>query len=293
MLPAPKRYRYSPITERPGGRWPNGKRLAVYVALGVEEYVMDEGLSEVLLPGVARPDLVNTAWRDYGNRVGGFHLIDRLAAFGIRPTILLNTDVYRSAPAIIEAARLAGAEIVAHGRANSDTLAGMEPAAEIAYIEDVRDVIAEREGRPPRGWSSPWLAQTPATLDVLAEAGFQYVLDLRLDDQPVWLETRHGKLLSIPYALEINDSSTMIGRQSGARDFADMIVDEFDEMLAAAGERPLVMSIVIHSFISGQPFRLRALTRALQHMAAHADDVWFTLPAEIGAAVIEQPQMAV
>ncbi len=116
--------------------------------------------------------------------------------------------------------------------------------------------------------------------------------DLRLDDQPVWLNAAGGTLLSVPYALEVNDSSTMIGRNLGARDFADMIDDEFDEMLLAAADQPLVMSIVLHSFISGQPFRLRALTRALQHIAGRAEQVWFTQPGEIAAAVAAVPSLA-
>jgi hypothetical protein len=85
----------------------------------------------------------------------------------------------------------------------------------------------------------------------------------------------------VPYALEINDSSTVIGRSASAAEFADMIVDEFDELLAAAQEQPLVMSIVVHSFISGVPFRLRSLSRALAHLGRHADQVWFTQPGAI------------
>jgi hypothetical protein len=293
MLATHGLYRYSPITARQRGSWPNGKRLAVYIALGIEEYTFGEGLTEVLLAGAAKPDLANTAWRDYGNRVGAFRLIERLQQFGIRPAVLLNTDVYDTAPDTIDAARRAGAEIIAHGRANSDTLIGMGEATEAAYIASVRDRIGVQEGSAPPGWSSPWLAHNSTTLNTLAAAGFRYLLDLRLDDQPVWLDTAHGKLLSIPYALELNDSSTMIGRQASARDFADMIVDEFDEMLAASESQPLVMSIVVHSFISGQPFRLRALTRALQHIGGHHEKVWFTLPREIAGAVASRPELAV
>ncbi len=40
-----------------------------------------------------------------------------------------------------------------------------------------------------------------------------------------------------------------------------MIVDEFDELLERSEDQPLVMSVVVHSFISGAPFRLRALDR--------------------------------
>ena len=138
-----------------------------------------------------------------------------------------------------DAARAAGAEFVAHGHANSDTLATMSPAEEACYIRAVYERIAAEEGTPPVGWSSPWLAHSPATLDILAEQGFRYVADLRLDDQPVRLSTRTGDLLAMPYALELNDSTTLIGRQASARDFAQMINDEFDEMLEASREQPL------------------------------------------------------
>jgi peptidoglycan/xylan/chitin deacetylase (PgdA/CDA1 family) len=293
MLPSHGRYRYSPITQRPDYRWPNGTRLAVYVALGLEEYAFGHGQTEDILPGTPQPDFVNTAWRDYGNRVGGFRLIDRLASRGIAPTILLNTALYEHAPQLLDAARAAGAEFVAHGHSNSDTLSGMSEVEETAYISGVADDIARAEGFPPRGWSSPWLAQTERTFDILAENGFEYLVDLRLDDQPVWLSTRSGRLLAIPYAAELNDSSTLIGRQADARDFAQMVIDEFDEMLAAADAQPLVMSLVVHSFISGQPFRLRALTRALDHIAAHADRIWLTRPGDIARFIYEEPERAV
>ena len=56
----------------------------------------------------------------------------------------------------------------------------------------------------------------------------------------------------------------MIGRQASAHEFEAMIVDEFAELSAAATQVPLVMSIVLHSFITGVPFRLRAVRRALE-----------------------------
>lgn len=280
-IPPERRYDYSAITARPGGSWPGGRRLAVYVALGVESYRFGEGETEDLLPGVAAPDLVNASWRDYGNRVGAFRILDHLSALGIPPTILLNTDAYDTAPGVTAAARAAGAEFVGHGLSNSDILAGLEPEAERAYLDAVASRIAAEEGAPPGGWSSPWLTHTPRTPDLLAAAGYRYLLDLRPDDQPVWMRTDGAPLLAIPYALELNDSSSMIGRQVSAANFAQMIVDEFDELLAASAERPLVMSVVIHTFISGAPFRLRRLVPALRHIASHGDVVWLTQPRHI------------
>lgn len=280
--PAP--YDYSALPARLAGTWPGGARLAVMVCVGVESYRFGDGLTENVLPGVAAPDLVNTAWRDYGNRVGAFRIFDMLTALRIPPTVLLNTDVYTEAPEVLVAARAAGAEIVGHGRSNSDILAGLTPDTERAYLSDVAETIAHHEGGPPGGWSSPWLTQTGHTLALLAETGYRYLLDLRLDDQPVWLSTDSGALLAIPYNAEINDSSTMIGKDVAPGVFADMITDEFDELYSAAAQQPLVMSIVLHSFITGVPFRLRAVRRALTQLAGR-DGVWFTTPGKIHAAV--------
>jgi peptidoglycan/xylan/chitin deacetylase (PgdA/CDA1 family) len=286
----PAHYRYTPLPDRPHGSWPNGARLAVVVCVGIESYRFGDGQAEDVLADVPGPDVVNTAWRDYGNRVGAFRLFELLARLGIPPTVLLNTDVYDEAPAVIAAARAASAEIVAHGRSNSDSLAGMAPGVERAYLSGIADRIRTEEGSAPGGWSSPWLVQTPDTLNLLAATGYRYLLDLRLDDQPVWLSTESGPLLTIPYAAELNDSSTMIGRSILPRDFADMIDDEFTVLSAASAERPLVMSVVLHSFISGVPFRLGPVGRALERIAASAG-VWLTTPREIHRAVVASPQL--
>jgi len=46
------------------------------------------------------------------------------------------------------------------------------------------------------------------------------------------------------------------------------------------GDRPLVMGIALHPYIVGQPYRLRHLRRALQHIGT-AKNVWFTTPGKI------------
>lgn len=273
-----------PIPERPQYRWPNGASLAVYVAVGIEEYELGGARVEDILegPGGERgPLLTNAAWRDYGNRVGGFRLLQRLAHHGIPPTVLLNTDAYDTAPALIRAARAAGAEFVGHGASNSHSVLDFIGEEEREYVRRVADRIRAEEGRGPGGWSSPWLEHTGNSFRVLAEEGFDYTLDLRMDDQPVRLGPESGGLLAVPYALELNDSSTMVARRAGAEEFSRMIVDEFDELLAASSEGPLVMSVVAHTFISGTPFRLRALTRALQHLTVDTDQVWLATAGQI------------
>lgn len=280
---------YSALPSRPQGTWPNGARVALWVAVGVESYRPDEGMTEDILPRGTAPDLVNRAWRDYGNRAGAFRLFDRLAGIGICPAVLLNTDVYDEAPEVLAAARNIGAEVVGHGQSNSDSLPALPPGTEAAYVAGVAARIAAEEGTPPGGWSSPWLAHSPTSLTSVARAGYRYLLDLRLDDQPVWLDSGAGRLLAIPYAVELNDSTSMIGRQMDARGFATMILDEFEELLLS--KQPVVMSVVLHSFISGQPWRLRPVAEALTEISGNAG-VWCATPAEIYAAVIARPDLA-
>ena len=41
-------------------------------------------------------------------------------------------------------------------------------------------------------------------------------MDWPCDDQPIWLRTRNGKLMSLPYSLEINDSPQLLVRRHTA-----------------------------------------------------------------------------
>jgi len=278
------RYPYSPITGRRPFRWPNGARVAVYFALGLEEYSTDEGLTENLVPGASHPDVLNASWRDYGNRVGAWRVLEAFRSHAWPLAILLNSAVCESAPELLRACQTQDSEFIAHGYSNSDTLAGLSEAEEAAYVRNVAQQIRKATGQAPGGWASPWIAETPQTPDVLQECGYGYLLDWCMDDQPVWLTTRGGRILSVPYSQEINDSSAIIGRQLTATGFADTIVDQFDELCAAQDGQPVVMSVILHAFISGQPFRLRALRRALAHIQASGEPLWITQPGAIAAA---------
>ena len=284
-LPTHSRYEHSSIFGRPAYDWPNGKRLAVYFALGIEHYAFNEGMVERLVPGIPEPDVLNTSWREYGNRVGAWRVLNAFAEYRLPLAILLNTAVYDEAPDLMAACRKAGCEIVAHGYSNSEMLPGRGEAEEVAYIQGVTETIRKAEGAAPRGWSSPWIAETMVTPDILAEAGYDYLLDWIMDDQPVWKKTRSRPILAVPYSHDLNDSSTVIGRNVGASEFADMIVDQFDEMLRSSTGAPQVMPVILHSFISGQPFRLRALRRALDHIMKNADSIWFTQPGAIASHI--------
>lgn len=94
------------------------------------------------------------------------------------------------------------------------------------------------------------------------------------------MRTRAGPLWSIPYPQELNDLPMTLAHRMDGRDFADLVVDHFDEMLEQSHVQPLVMGIALHPYIAGQPHRVRHLRRALEHI--HREKrVWWTTPGAI------------
>jgi allantoinase len=282
------RNEYAPITQRPAFEWPQGKGLAVYIGVNLEHFAFGEGLGAELAPGGPQPDVLNYAWRDYGNRVGAWRMLDVMDALDMPATVLVNSEMYSYAPSLIAAHRARGDEIAGHGRSNSERQSTLSEAEETALIAEATAVITAAEGQPPAGWLSPWIAESQITPDLLQEAGYSYTLNWCMDDQPVWMRTRSGPLLSVPYPQEVNDIPAIIARKDGPADFAALITDSFDEMLDQATQQPLVMGIALHPYIVGQPARLRHLRQALRHVCARRSDIWLTTAGNIAQAFAAQ-----
>lgn len=283
-LPTHGRYDYLPITRRPDYVWPNGARLAVYLGLNLEHFAFGEGLGAELAPGGPQPDVLNYAWRDYGNRVGVFRLFDLFGELSFPASVLVNSAIYGYCPEVMDAARARGDEVVGHGRTNSERQGVLPEAEERRLIAETSAVIERFEGGKPKGWLGPWISQSRLTPDLLKEEGYSYLLDWCQDDQPIWFKTRDGgRILSVPYPQELNDIPSIVGRKDSASRFADMIIGQFDEMTDQARRQPLVMGVALHPYLVGQPYRLRELRRALKHMAARRDDIWITTAGAIAA----------
>lgn len=276
------RFDYSAITDRPQFEWPGGARLAVYVAVNCEHFPYDDGEPGLgYTPDMAQPNTYNWGWREYGNRVGGFRIAETLERSGIRPTLLLNTETYDHAPELLDAFRELDADFVAHGRTNAVQPNQQDEADERQTIDEVYRTIERLEGIPPRGWMSPGANPSRATEDLLAERGFDYTLDWPIDDQPVWLSTRGGKLLSVPYPHEANDLPAFVHHHGTADEFERTLIDSFEELKDNSADQSVVLAISIHTFLTGQPYRLRRFRAALEHMTANPDDVWFTTAGDI------------
>jgi allantoinase len=283
------RYDFSALPDRPLYEWPDGKRLAVCICHNVEWFSYMTGLgSDHTLAGAPQTTR-NYAWRDYGNRVGIWYLFDLLDDLGLPASHNVNSAALDNCPQIVARIKARGDEVIGHGVTNSERPDMMDETTERAMIAQTTDSITQHFGEMPKGWLGPYIVQSGATADLLKEAGYTYMMDWPADDQPFWMRTRAGPILSVPYSIEINDSPAQVFRQHTGRDFEQMIIDQFDEMLRQSEKYPLVFNIVLHPFIIGQPYRLAALRRALDHILKQRDDLWITTPGGISDHIAGLP----
>ncbi|MBB3179482.1 polysaccharide deacetylase family protein [Variovorax sp. Sphag1AA] len=293
-LPTHGRFDYAPITRRADHAWPNGARLAVYLGLNLEHFAFGEGMGACIGPASPHPDVLNFSWREYGNRVGAWRCLELFDSFGMVCGTLLNTALYDHCPDLVAASVARGDELIGHGHSNAERQGDMDEAGEAALLARCRTRMLAESGKAPAGWLSPWISESHLTPDLLAEAGYRYTLNWCHDDQPVPMRTRSGRTLwSVPYPQELNDIPMIIARQMDAKDFAQMIIDNADEMLDQSRRQPLVMGVALHPYIVGQPYRLRHLRRALAHLARLRDagEIWLTTPGAICAhmATVSSP----
>lgn len=284
LLPENGRFDYSPITRRPDYRWPNGAGLAVYLGFNIEHFAFGEGMGAGIGPASPQPDVLNYAWREYGNRVGAWRCLELFDELQLPSAALINTALYDHCPELVAACQARGDELVGHGHTNAERQGVLAEAAERELIASCRERIERESNVAPQGWLSPWISESPHTTDLLAETGYTYTLNWCHDDQPVRMRTRSGKdFWSVPYPQELNDIPMIVARQMDGKDFAQMIVDNFDEMLRQARRQPLVMGIALHPYIVGQPYRLLHLRRALERIARARDEnqIWMTTPGAI------------
>jgi peptidoglycan/xylan/chitin deacetylase (PgdA/CDA1 family) len=267
-------YPYSPITERPPLQWPGGCRVAFYLGLNVEHYLIDRPSTSTSTATVGlTPDPMNYSWRDYGVRVGVWRAIDLLDRLDVPASVLLNSDVCRFYPQIVQAIRDRDWVILGHGQNNSTLQTAMDEDGERSYLAEMMRLIESATGARPRGWLGPALTETFNTPRLLRELGATYVLDWCNDDQPYPLAVEG--MVSLPYGIQLNDISLIVTRSYSGPEYVQMVCDHIDQLLAESSVGGRVMALPIHPFVINQPSLHRYLAHALEEVKAR-DGVWIT-----------------
>jgi allantoinase len=273
---------YAPIAGRPALKWPDGARVALWVSPNVlhYEYTPPEDPWLAMWSRMPQPDVLAYGRQDYGSRVGFWRMLEVLDKHDVKCTACLNVAALEHYPSIRDALVERRWRYLGHGVNNSRFIYGHSESEERAYYAEMRDRIQNLTGMRMLGLGGPGpQAATESTPDVLAELGFLYHSDWFHDDQPMPLRVNKGRLISLPYAIEVNDAP-YFGVAFEADQFADMAKRQLDTLLAEGETQGRVMCLSLHPALIGQPQRVRYLDELLAYCKSRPG-VWHTTADEI------------
>ncbi|GHD05239.1 polysaccharide deacetylase family protein [Tianweitania populi] len=282
------RYDWSDMFQRKPIAWPNGARIALSLVTHVQYFPLDMPSKPFKAPGALSmpyPDFRYYTNRDYGNRVGVFRVLRLLAEKGLKTSFAINGIIAKRYPALLRAVVEGGHEIVAHGLDMGKVHhSGLSEEEENAIVVEALRLLREESGQAVTGWLSPGRAQSFNTPDILARNGVAYGLDWANDDLPYEMRTGAGPLVAMPLAYETDDRVVADEYFQSEPQWVQQVRDRFDVLYRESAEGGgRVMSLPLHSWVSGMPYRIEYLREVLDYILSH-DGVWNAPAGEICAA---------
>jgi allantoinase len=273
---------YLPMNHRPVIRWPGNARLALWVSPNIEyyEFLPRKNPLRDAWPRTPHPDVQQYSYRDYGNRVGFWRMLEVIDHHQLRCTASLNLGVLELYPQIKEAMVQRDWAFMGHGIVNTQFLHGMSEDRERKWIRANQKLLYDHTGKTLLGLFGPNGSSTEVTSDLMAEEGMLYHCEYWHDDQPTPINVRSGKLISVPYSIEINDSPTINNGFGEIDRFCQSIRDQFDQLYAEGEDTGKVMCIGLHPYIIGKPHRIEAFNEVLTYILSHPL-VWQTTADDI------------
>ena len=129
---------------------------------------------------------------------------------------------------------------------------------------------------PPRGWISQDHGESEHTPQLLAEAGFDYVLDWPNDDQPYPMKVGK-KFVSMPNQPEWDDVQQLWLRRINTARYPDIVGDAFELLHHEGGQ---VFNLSIHPWLMGMAHRIKYLDEALRRIERFGN-IWQATPGEV------------
>ena len=271
------RVAYEMSSARAKLRPPGGKPLIVHVVVNVEYWPFDQPMPRtIVVPPHGRshiPDIANFSWAEYGNRVGMPRILEALGDRKLPASASINASVLDVYPDLARAVRDAGWEFVGHG-IHQRSLGG--ESDEAGVIRGALSALEAYSGKRPRGWMSPGWSESFDTPDLLKEAGIEYVYQWVIDDLPAWMTTKHGRLLSLPYSLELNDSVVYAIEKHSSSEMPLRVAQTlktFEREIARTGQ-PKILTLPVHPHLTGVPHRIGFFCEILDALLKRNDTVF-------------------
>ena len=267
MIPR-ERAPYSAIIDRPVMKLPGDARIIVWTIVNLEVWDIARPMARQVIPAptgaVLLPDVPNWSWHEYGMRVGFWRFHALYERLGIRPTLAINARVCVEYPRVAQACLDSGWEFMGHSYEQGPI---HKEEDQPAMIRRTLDTIEKFTGKRALGWLGPGLTETYETPEHLAAAGIKYIGDWVHDEEPTEINTANGPLVTLPYSVECNDIPVMLVQHHEASYWTQKCSDSFDRLYQEGAERPRIMAIAIHPYVSGQPFRIKYHEAVYDYMA--------------------------
>ncbi|MEM1231478.1 MAG: polysaccharide deacetylase [Pseudomonadota bacterium] len=279
-------YDYRPLPERGPLRWPKDKQVALILTFNLETWDLTKDSDQpyyaggpAILPDslpAHTPDFPNYTWREYGQRVGIWRLMDLFDELGVAASCTTNAVTFERRKPMVDAALERGWEVLAHNYEQGELLTNFahDEQAERDVIRRSIEIYEQHTGRRPVGWLSSSLRGTLNTCEILAEEGFKFYCDLMNDDQPYPVHTGKGEIIALPYSNEINDFTLLTRRGHTTDEYRDILIEELSVLLEEGRTQARIMNVGLHPHVSGRAYRVRALREFLA-FAKDQPGVWW------------------
>jgi peptidoglycan-N-acetylglucosamine deacetylase len=256
-------------------RWPEGKQCACVL-------VVD--LSVASGPAGITPVDLTMAVSQFGTQVGLPSLLELFQRFGMTATFAVPAVIADLYPATVRAILEHGHEVAAHGFKHED-VSQFDKDQERERLEAATAILTHVTGQRPAGWYSlprqrdPFAVGTISahTIDLLLDAGYQYMGNGLADDIPYYWVTdvqTPRPLLTLPYYYHFDDQFFLMfpppGLGSGLENPQPFFTNcrlEFE----AQYKRGRYFSMVLHPHIIGFGHRMRLLETLLSHLHGFPD----------------------
>lgn len=272
-----QRIAYSLADERPALEPPGGKPLIVHIVVNVEVWPFDRPMPRGILTPPhgqgAVPDLPNWGWAEYGLRAGMPRLFRALSARGLPASCAINSDIIEVYPRLAARILDAGWEWIGHGVFQQSVKSVSD---EHAMISQAKAAVERYTGSRMRGWLGPGLQETFDTPDILKALGFDYVCEWCIDDHPDWMETKHGRIVSVPYSFETNDSVIYAVEKHSSNEMTQRLEATLACFAEELSRGPRIFTIPLHPHLMGVPHRIGFLESFLDRLAKRSDVSFMT-----------------
>ena len=264
-------------------KWPNNARVAITTCIVTESWPENLGTeasqqSEFRKGGRAGAkfgrDIAPVTDRQYGERVGVYRVMNVLRQEGIKASFFVNGYTVEAFPDLMKRIVSEGHELCSENWRH-EYVTMMTPEEQKKDIKRTVDTFQKVLGFKPQGYIMPGERPTDDTPNILVELGYKYWMCFLHEDLPYVLKVDKGELVLATYGIWMTDHRT--GKADAGRTPRELLQiwkDNFDWIYEEADENPGFMTLGLHPFLIGRPFRTIILREFLRYAKGHPG-VWF------------------